>query len=343
MQTANQVLASPLPRLRQARGTTHPSASNEWIHQRFIHPWATFNQEIQSALVSLDLNFQVDHIDSPGGEVYLVGNEIDLSGQFVNNVCDPVAKVLARTSQPEIVIGDIQAFETQTSDVFTDGSGHDYIEGSDFKAERLRGGHGVQASSCASRHRDHVIEASPANGGNPNITPNAIITDKAFFEIERQGKRYIVKCWSPRHDRASNAECGVYERLLDSRPSGYDVFANMILNGNILCSSLFPDGRALVLPHKDGKILAHIWDELSHRERIHIREECEKAIRILRSVSIYVPDSGKHNVLYARETGAVTMLDFESAIECPQSDHMPYVELTSLFGDGFMRGHTSGG
>lgn len=141
----------------------------------------------------------------------------------------------------------------------------------------------------------------------------------------------------------SNAECAVYERLSDSRPGGYDVFANLILAGNILCSSLFPNGRALVLPYKDGQILAHIWDDLSDRERTHVREECEKAIRILRSLSIYVPDAGKHNVLYERETGAVTMLDFETAIECPQSEHMPYVELLSLFGDPMMRGHTSGG
>lgn len=145
------------------------------------------------------------------------------------------------------------------------------------------------------------------------------------------------------HSSRSNAECAVYERLSDSRPRGYDVFANMILTGNILCSSLFPNGRALVLPYKDGQILAHIWDDLSDRERTHVREECEKAIRILRSLSIHVPDAGKHNVLYERETGAVTMLDFETAIECPQSEHVPYVELLSLFGDPMMRGHTSGG
>jgi hypothetical protein len=54
--------------------------------------------------------------------------------------------------------------------------------------------------------------------------------------------------------------------------SSYGVFANMILAGNIMCSSLFPNGRALVLPYKDGQILAHVWDELSNRERTHVRE-----------------------------------------------------------------------
>ncbi|KUM66252.1 hypothetical protein ACN42_g862 [Penicillium freii] len=473
MQTADQVLASPLPLIRQARGTSHPSVSTEWLHQRFIHQWTTFDQEIRSALASLDLTFQIAHIDSPS-EVYLVGNEIGLSGRFVNNVCDPVARILMRASQPAIVMGDVQAFEAPTSDVIPDVSigvtlfsndsqaqvkivgelktywtvaldrfslsdpvtlvqflphlgqlvarmrkfglsygflstyrgtvfvkrtadfafyvsppirdratnlsvrqcfagfcilaeeGHDYIEGSDFRAERLRGQDGLQASLRPSGLRDvSVSEGSLVTGLNVNVTPNTIIlghqggalsflnvsrgisppsqTDKALFEIEYQGTHQIVKCWSPRHDRASNAECAVYERLSDSRPRGYDVFANMILAGNILCSSLFPKGRALVLPYKDGQILAHVWDELSNRERTHVREECEKAIRILRSLSIYVPDAGKHNVLYQRETGAVTMLDFETAMECPRSEQVPYAELRSLFGDPMLRGHTSGG
>ena len=120
------------------------------------------------------------------------------------------------------------------------------------------------------------------------------------------------------------------------------MFANMILWGNIMCSSLFPEGRTLVLPYKDGQILAHIWDDLDVHERTHVREECEKAIRILRSLSIYMPDAGKHNVLYERATGAVTMLDFETGVECPQSDHIPYVELLSLFGGTEMRGRVSG-
>lgn len=50
----------------------------------------------------------------------MVGNEIGLSGRFVNNVCDPVAKVLVRASQPALVMGDIQAFEATTSDVIPD-------------------------------------------------------------------------------------------------------------------------------------------------------------------------------------------------------------------------------
>ncbi|KAI1838429.1 hypothetical protein DTO006G1_3690 [Penicillium roqueforti] len=439
MQTAGQVLASPLPLLRQARGTSHPSVSTEWLHQRFIHQWTTFDQEIRSALASLDLNFQIAHIDSPSGEVYLVGNEIGLSagngdGRY-SSLEAPTSDVipdvsigvtLSNDSQAQVkIVGELKTYWTVALDRFspsdpvilpqilphlgqlvaqmrkfglrygflstyrgtvfvkrtadfafcvsppirdrdTNLSGHDYIEGSDFRAERLRGQDDLQASLRPSGLRDHAIEGSLVTGLNGNVTPNTIIlghqgraisilnvsrrisppshTDKALFEIEHQGTRHIVKCWSPRQDRASNAECAVYERLSDSRPSGYDVFANMILAGNIMCSSLFPNGRALVLPYKDGQILAHVWDELSNRERTHVREECEKAIRILRSLSIYVPDAGKHNVLYQRETGAVTMLDSETAMECLQSEHVPYVELLSLFGNPtMMHGHTTSG
>jgi hypothetical protein len=87
----------------------------------------------------------------------------------------------------------------------------------------------------------------------------------------------------------------------------------------------------------------YIWDDLNDHEQSHVREECEMAIQTLRSLSIRVPDAGKHNVLYERKTGAVTMLDFETAMGCPQSEHLPYMELLSLFGDPVMHRRTSGG
>lgn len=84
-----------------------------------LHP-PVDHQEIRSALASLDLNFQAAHVDSPGGEIYLVGNEIGLSGRFVNNVCNPVAKILSHAAQPAMIMGDIQAFESSASDVIPD-------------------------------------------------------------------------------------------------------------------------------------------------------------------------------------------------------------------------------
>lgn len=70
----------------------------------------------------------------------------------------------------------------------------------------------------------HVAERSLVTGLTGHVTPNSIIlgdqggtltilnvsrmisppgqTDKAIFEIDQQGTRYIAKCWGPRHDRA---------------------------------------------------------------------------------------------------------------------------------------------
>jgi hypothetical protein len=75
------------------------------------------------------------------------------------------------------------------------------------------------------------------------------------------GRTYSTDCYCPGsyltvYPSRSNAKIAVYERLFESRPEGYHVFANMILAGNILCSSLFPNRRTLVLPYKDGQILA---------------------------------------------------------------------------------------
>lgn len=120
MPTAGRILASPLPPLRHAGGTAHASISSEYLHERFIKPWDTFEGEIRAALEPLGLRFEVAHIDSPSGEVYLVGNEIGLAGRFVNNVCDPVARILGRAEQRAIVMGDIQAFKPSASDVIPD-------------------------------------------------------------------------------------------------------------------------------------------------------------------------------------------------------------------------------
>lgn len=143
---------------------------------------------------------------------------------------------------------------------------------------------------------------------------------------------------------SSATECAVYERMLGAQPGGYDVFAKPILWGDIICSSLFPAGRALVLSKKDGRRLAEIWNDLNNQEQNHVREQCWKAIRILRSLSIRVMDVGKHNILYSRETGAVTLLDFETAVECPASELVPLeVEMNVIFGEQIMREPMIGG
>lgn len=115
-------------------------------------------------------------------------------------------------------------------------------------------------------------------------------------------------------------------------------------SGDTFCARVLslPD-RHFSSPRKDGQILARIWNDLSEQERHYVRWQCEKAIRILRYLGIRVLDAGKHNVLYARETEAVTMLDFEAVLDVSPSEHVPYVELELLFGDSEMRGRAIGG
>lgn len=115
MESAGELLARPLPPLRHAGGTLYPSVSSERLHESCMHQWSTFEQEIQSVLDSLDLNHTVSHTVSADGEFYLVGNETGLTGRFVNNICDPVAKVLSRASIPSVVFADIRALSASSS------------------------------------------------------------------------------------------------------------------------------------------------------------------------------------------------------------------------------------
>lgn len=68
-------------------------------------------------------------------------------------------------------------------------------------------------------------------------------------------------------------------------------------------------GYVIIMEYREGKRLSDIWHMLDASERAHIENECLKAIDALRAISIRLDDPGKHNVLYARESRAVTFLD----------------------------------
>lgn len=121
------------------------------------------------------------------------------------------------------------------------------------------------------------------------------------------------------------------------RPQGYDVFASVLEYGNITCSSIFPSGRVLVLTKAQGQLLSEVWDELSLSAKSRVRDQCRKAVGILRKIPIYSSDAGKHNVLYSTTTETVTMLDFESVGVCTE-DEVPVLddpELTAIFGEEY--------
>lgn len=64
------------------------------------------------------------------------------------------------------------------------------------------------------------------------------------------------------------------------------------------------------MEYREGEGLCDIWHMLNAAERAHVENEYLKAIHALRAISIRLDDPGKHNV-YARESRAVTLLDFE--------------------------------
>ncbi|KAI2793392.1 hypothetical protein POX_b03447 [Penicillium oxalicum] len=144
----------------------------------------------------------------------------------------------------------------------------------------------------------------------------------------------ILKCWRPSHDELFDAESEVYERLWSWQTSGHDsIFARWILRGEIICSSIFPSGYALVLEHIDGVRLDRVWHTLAVEERASIESRCRMGIRALRQVNIRLDNAGMHNVLYSRENDEVTLVDFESAQEVTSDSAIPpYYEMEDIFG-----------
>lgn len=51
----------------------------------------------------------------------------------------------------------------------------------------------------------------------------------------------------------------------------------------------------------------------------------------LRSISIRWDDAGMHNILYARESRTVTLLDFEAAAETPDPSFGTSYEMEKIF------------
>jgi hypothetical protein len=113
----------------------------------------------------------------------------------------------------------------------------------------------------------------------------------------------------------------------------HDLFADWVLWGSVICSSIFPAGYVLVLEEREGKVLSRVWHELSHSECSYVKAECLRGIRYLRSITVRLDDPGMHNILYSRHNKLLTILDFENAIECgPNPYTTTDVEMNAIFG-----------
>lgn len=134
-------------------------------------------------------------------------------------------------------------------------------------------------------------------------------------------------------------EVYVYHQLKEIQPASggsNDVFCAALDHGEILCSSVFPRGYILVLSIVPGEPISTMWHELSVAQKTRVRDQCRKAISILRQKGIYIWDTGKRNVLYERETDTVTLIDFESTAPLPPHGYsVEGPELYRIFGTEF--------
>ncbi|KAJ5179141.1 hypothetical protein N7492_002351 [Penicillium capsulatum] len=158
---------------------------------------------------------------------------------------------------------------------------------------------------------------------------------RAIFEANVHGIPCVAKCWCPDLAQCSSNECMVYDKLTSIQSAHANVFAKLIGWGRIVCSSLFPAGDALLLEKRPGLVLETVWRDLTSVERAHVQSECMKAIGLLRSISIRLADAGKRNVLFDRDTGTVTLVDFEHIGFCefPEDITSLEPEMSAIFGD----------
>ncbi|KUM65205.1 hypothetical protein ACN42_g1852 [Penicillium freii] len=238
-----------------------------------------------------------------------------------------------------------------------------YHEGPSFSVRTLRGPLAVRVSD---RLRGNNAQLPIAPTAMQTITPTSVIMDhgapiptvvncvqqissplvdaKAVWLADLNGTPVILKCWRSRLDHLFDSEAGVYEGIWTEQPSGAHVFAKWILRGKIICSSVFPDGYAIVLQYRDGACLSDIWHTLSELERAYVKAQCRSGINALRQVAVRLDDAGMHNVLYNRQSREVTLLDFETAVVVEANTVIPiYHEMGAIFGLHAMLGHDNGG
>lgn len=109
METAGDLVSRRLPHLYQVNGTLHPSVSRERVSARYLHEWNHFSQQVRDACASLDLTATVSPTDDTDDKRFIVGNELGLTGWFIQHVCNAVTKALSTTRLSHLCFGDIQS------------------------------------------------------------------------------------------------------------------------------------------------------------------------------------------------------------------------------------------
>lgn len=91
-------------------------------------------------------------------------------------------------------------------------------------------------------------------------------------------------------------------------------FAKLLGHGEVVCSSLLPQGWVLILEEVPGKPFNDdMWMKLGEEGRAVIARKLRVAVGTLRKIGFFHGDATKGNVLYDPHTAGVCLLDFEHA------------------------------
>jgi hypothetical protein len=111
MEPAQTQLARASPALSQHAGASNPSIHSDRLSLAYMSPWNTFVTDAYQVFQEAGITHEVQLNDET--ELYMIGNELGLTGRFVRNVCDPVIKALEPVpGMASIRFADLQAIST---------------------------------------------------------------------------------------------------------------------------------------------------------------------------------------------------------------------------------------
>ncbi|KAJ5979800.1 hypothetical protein N7481_007098 [Penicillium waksmanii] len=153
-------------------------------------------------------------------------------------------------------------------------------------------------------------------------------TSKAVFEVIFNGVTCIAKCWAPEglenkeirtNEIRYAIESKVYETIERRKANGVavpDCFASCFFTGQIMCSSIFPQGYIIVMEKRSGHRVADIIEELSFEEQNVLIERIRDAISLLDECDVEVGNPRLlEDMLFCQRTGQTTLIDFASLVE----------------------------
>ncbi|KAI5811425.1 hypothetical protein DFH27DRAFT_620698 [Peziza echinospora] len=139
------------------------------------------------------------------------------------------------------------------------------------------------------------------------------LPQKVVLKAVFGGTDVIVKYWPVTDYDSYDTELEVYQRLNGIAPhGGHSYFASLIAHGEVICSSILPNGYLIVMTELPGEPFSNrIWRMIGPHGRNEMSSKLQEAISVLRHMNLWNRDAAKDNILYDMATGSVAMIDFE--------------------------------